>query len=66
MSYSEVPSCPQCNSNDLKKMPTTFASKTAISRFEIGATDLPSMKEFHQKKDKPPKKLDKNKIFKDF
>lgn len=67
ISANDLPSCPQCNNQKkLQKLPTTFGTISDDTRFDTSARDLPSMKEFHNKKDKPPKKLDRNEIFKDF
>ena len=66
LTASETAICPKCKSKNLKKMATTFASVSANSRFETNAPDIPSLRELHLKKDTPPKKLNKNEIFKDF
>jgi len=66
LGQNDIPHCPQCSGNNLKKKPTTFGTISDDTRFDTGASDLPGMNEFHSKKDKPPKKLDRNEIFKDF
>lgn len=66
LSSKDQPVCPACTGQNLKKLPTTFGTISDDTRFETGAADLPGMKEFHNKKDKQPKKLDRNEVFKDF
>jgi len=66
LTKEDSPSCPKCHSENLKKIPAVFGTISDDTRFETAASDLPSIKEFSQKKNTPPKKLDRKEIFKDF